>query len=153
MKKDPYAPIRDQMNETPTYWRSIAHKEGDATIKQQMDVEFPNGIVPPEGFNRRDALKIGGAAMALGTLAGCENLQVRRPQEEILPFVKQPEQVIPGVRMYYSTAMQRSEGAIGLIVEANAGRPTKVEGNPNHPMYDLHIFGYHHKDFMKRQMK
>ncbi|MBM4781062.1 MAG: TAT-variant-translocated molybdopterin oxidoreductase [Archangiaceae bacterium] len=133
MKKDPYAPIRDQMNETPTYWRSIAHKEGDATIKQQMDVEFPNGIVPPEGFNRRDALKIGGAAMALGTLAGCENLQVRRPQEEILPFVKQPEQVIPGVRMYYSTAMQRSEGAIGLIVEANAGRPTKVEGNPNHP--------------------
>ena len=133
MKKDPYAPIREQMNETPTYWRSIAHKEGDATIKQQMDVEFPNGIVPPEGFNRRDALKIGGAAMALGTLAGCENLQVRRPQEEILPFVKQPEQVIPGVRMYYSTAMQRSEGAIGLIVEANAGRPTKVEGNPNHP--------------------
>lgn len=133
MKKDPYAPIREQMNEAPTYWRSIAHKEGDATIKQQMDVEFPNGIVPPEGFNRRDALKIGGAAMALGTLAGCENLQVRRPQEEILPFVKQPEQVIPGVRMYYSTAMQRSEGAVGLIVEANAGRPTKVEGNPNHP--------------------
>ena len=133
MKKDPYAPIREQMTETPTYWRSIAHKEGDETIKQQMDVEFPNGIVPPEGFNRRDALKIGGAAMALGTLAGCENLQVRRPQEDILPFVKQPEQVIPGVRMYYSTAMQRSEGAIGLIVEANAGRPTKVEGNPNHP--------------------
>ncbi|MDP1922741.1 MAG: TAT-variant-translocated molybdopterin oxidoreductase [Myxococcales bacterium] len=132
MKKDPYAPLRDQMNEPPTYWRSIAHKEGDETIKQQMEVEFPNGIAP-EGFNRRDALKIGAAAMSLGSLAGCENLQVRRPVDEILPFVKQPEQVVPGLRMYYSTAMQRSEGAVGLIVEANAGRPTKIEGNPNHP--------------------
>jgi molybdopterin-containing oxidoreductase family iron-sulfur binding subunit len=133
MKKDPYAPIREQMNETPTYWRSIAHKEGDPVVREQLDVEFPNGIIPAEGFNRRDALKIGGAAMALGTLAGCEKLPARRPQEEILPFVKQPEQIVPGVRMYYSTAMQRSEGAVGLIVEANSGRPTKIEGNPNHP--------------------
>jgi MoCo/4Fe-4S cofactor protein with predicted Tat translocation signal len=132
MKKDPYAPLRDQMNEPPTYWRSIEQKEGDETIKRQMDVEFPNGVAP-EGFNRRDALKIGAAAMSLGSLAGCENLQVRRPVAEILPFVQQPEQVVPGLRMYYSTAMQRSEGAIGLIVEANAGRPTKIEGNPNHP--------------------
>ncbi len=132
MKKDPYAPLRDQMNEPPTYWRSIEHKEGDETLKQQMDLEFPNGVAP-EGFNRRDALKIGAAAMSLGSLAGCENLQVRRPVDEILPFAQQPEQVIPGVRMYYSTAMQRSEGAVGLIVEANSGRPTKIEGNPNHP--------------------
>ncbi|MDP3235706.1 MAG: TAT-variant-translocated molybdopterin oxidoreductase [Myxococcales bacterium] len=132
MKKDPYAPLRDQMNEPPTYWRSIAHKEGDEIVKQQMEAEFPNGIAP-EGINRRDALKIGAAAMSLGTLAGCENLQVRRPVDEILPFAQQPEQVVPGLRMYYSTAMQRSEGALGLIVEANGGRPTKIEGNPNHP--------------------
>ncbi|MBE2253778.1 MAG: TAT-variant-translocated molybdopterin oxidoreductase [Myxococcus sp.] len=132
MKKDPYAPLRDQMNEPPTYWRSVAHKEGDELLKKQMEDEFPNGLTP-EGFNRRDALKIGAAAMSLGALAGCENLQVRRPVDEILPFVQQPEQVVPGVRMYYSTAMQRSEGAVGLIVEANGGRPTKIEGNPNHP--------------------
>ncbi len=132
MKKDPYAQVRDQAA-SPTYWRSIDHKEGAEAIKETLDVEFPNGIMTPEGFNRREALKIGGAAMALGTLAGCDKLQVRRPEEEILPFVQQPEQVIPGVRMYYSTAVQRSEGALGLIVEANAGRPTKIEGNPNHP--------------------
>jgi len=136
MKKDPYAPIREQMTEQPRYWRSVEQRDGNDTLKEMMESEFPNGVTTPEGFNRRDALKIGGAAMALGTLPGCDKLsglQVRRPQEEILPFVKQPEQVVPGLRMYYSTAMQRSEGAIGLIVEANQGRPTKIEGNPTHP--------------------
>ena len=131
MKKDPYAPIRDQMNEPPQYWRSIAHKEGDETLKAAAESEFPTGLTTPDGFNRRDALKIGAAAMSLGGLAGCDI--IRRPVDEIHPFVKQPEQVVPGVRMYYSTAVQRSEGALGLIVEQNAGRPTKIEGNPNHP--------------------
>ncbi|MCA2977467.1 MAG: TAT-variant-translocated molybdopterin oxidoreductase [Myxococcaceae bacterium] len=133
MKKDPYAPIREQMNEPPQYWRSIAQKEGDETLKEAMEREFPNGLTPPDGFNRRDALKLGAAAMSLGALAGCDNLQIRRPVDEIHPFVKQPEQMVPGVRMYYATAVQRSEGALGLIVEQNAGRPTKIEGNPNHP--------------------
>ncbi len=133
MKKDPYAPLRDQMNQPPEYWRSIAHKEGDATLAAQLDVEFPHGLAPVSGVSRRDALKIGGAALGMGALAGCDKLPIRRPVEEILPFVKQPDGVVPGLRMYYATAMQRSEGAIGLIVEANQGRPTKIEGNPNHP--------------------
>ena len=33
----------------------------------------------------------------------------------------------------------------------NTPRHLLGEGNPNHPMYDLHIFGYHHEEFMKRQ--
>ncbi len=132
MKTDPYAPLRGSMDEKPTYWRSIEHRDQDPVIKEQLDVEFPGGITLPGGFNRRDALKLAGASMALG-LAGCDKLPVRRPEEEILPFVQQPEQVIPGVRMHYATAMQRSEGAVGLLVEANQGRPTKIEGNPNHP--------------------
>lgn len=135
MKKDPYAPLRDQMKEPPTYWRSVEQKVGHEALAKDVDVEFPNGL-PPENINRRDALKIGAAAMSLGALSGCDvvqNLQLRRPEETILPFVKQPEQVVPGLRMYYSSAVQRSEGALGLIVEANGGRPTKIEGNPNHP--------------------
>lgn len=134
MKKDPYAPLRDQMNEPPTYWRSVAHKEGDATLSAALDVEFPNGVAPADnGVSRRDALRLGGAALSLGALAGCDKLPLRRPVDEILPFVHQPEEVVPGLRMYYATAMQRSEGAVGLIVEANQGRPTKIEGNPKHP--------------------
>ncbi len=130
MKKDPYAPLRDTLGEKPEYWRSVAHKEADATVVESYDNEFQNGITTPEGFNRRDALKIGGAAMALAGFAGCEKL--RRDPDDILPFVKQPERYVPGNKLMYATAHQRSEGAMGLLAEANEGRPTKLEGNPAH---------------------
>jgi MoCo/4Fe-4S cofactor protein with predicted Tat translocation signal len=131
MKKDPYAPLRPQMTGAPTHWRSLEQKAGDATLAEAQDAEFPAGVTLPGGFNRRDTLKLAGASLALGAMTGCDI--ARRPREEILPFVKMPEQVIPGVRLRYATAMQRSEGAVGLVVEAHEGRPTKIEGNPNHP--------------------
>ncbi len=131
MKNDPYAALGDT-SKAPEFWRSVEHKERDEAVMADLDVEFPNGTVAPGGFNRRDALKLAGASLALGALTGCDKLPVRRPVEEILPFVNQPEHVIPGVRLQYATAMQRGEGAVGLLVEAHEGRPTKVEGNPNH---------------------
>ncbi|MFT3711106.1 MAG: TAT-variant-translocated molybdopterin oxidoreductase [Archangium sp.] len=130
MKKDPYAPLRDQMNETPEFWRSLEHQRLDESVTKQADAEFPGGVTMPGGFNRRDALKIAGASLALGSLAGCEKL--RRDPDEILPFVKQPENQVPGNKLMYATAVQRSEGAVGLLAEANEGRPTKLEGNPAH---------------------
>jgi MoCo/4Fe-4S cofactor protein with predicted Tat translocation signal len=133
MKKDPYAPLRSQMQETPTHWRSLEHLGGDSSVTETQDMEFPNGAAPSTGYSRRDALKLAGASLSLGALAGCDKLPIRRPVEEILPFVRAPEQAIPGVRMTYATAMQRSQGAVGLLVKANEGRPTKIEGNPEHP--------------------
>ncbi len=135
MKKDPYAPIRDQMDQSPTFWRSLEHKAGDASLKANEELEFPNGAAPA-GYNRRDALKIAGASLAFGAMASCSDdvhFDFRRPKEEILPFVHQPEKMIPGNRLQYATTMPRSEGAVGLLVEAHEGRPTKLEGNPNHP--------------------
>jgi molybdopterin-containing oxidoreductase family iron-sulfur binding subunit len=131
MKKDPYAPLRTQREAAPTHWRSLEHKAGDAALAEAQDAEFPSGLTTPGGFNRREAMKLAGASLALGALTGCDI--ARRPVEEIVPFVKMPEHVIPGVRLTYATAMQRSEGALGLLVEAHEGRPTKIEGNPNHP--------------------
>ncbi|MBK7857528.1 MAG: TAT-variant-translocated molybdopterin oxidoreductase [Archangiaceae bacterium] len=139
MKKDPYAPLRDQLdkNEPPTHWRSIEQAQGDQELKAQVDSEFPAGVTASNGWNRREALKLGAAAMALGG-AACDqvkelHLPLRRPVDEILPYVRMPENLIPGQRSMYATAMQRSEGAVGLLVESHEGRPTKVEGNPNHP--------------------
>lgn len=132
MKRDPYAPLREQMNqtETPEYWRSIEHKENDESVAKAVDLEFPTGLTT-QAFNRRDALKIAGASIALGSLASCD--KVRRDPEEILPFVKPPEHYVAGNKLLYATAQQRSEGAVGLLAEANEGRPTKIEGNPAHP--------------------
>jgi MoCo/4Fe-4S cofactor protein with predicted Tat translocation signal len=128
MKKDPYAPLRE-LSGAPSHWRSLEHKVGDESVVSTYDVEFPSGA-PTSGVSRRDALKLSGASIAFGMLSACV---ARRPEEGILPYVKQPENVIPGVRLMYATAMQRSAGAIGLLVEAHEGRPTKIEGNPKHP--------------------
>lgn len=131
MKKDPYAPLRDSMTEAPEYWRSLEHKDNDESVRQALDSEFPTGLTSPTGFNRRDAMKLAGASLALGALAGCD--KIRRDPDEILPFVKAPEKYVPGNKLMYATAAQRSEGALGLLAEANEGRPTKIEGNPLHP--------------------
>ncbi len=131
MKKDPYAPLGGQPTKTPEYWRSLEQRSNDESVTSQYEAEFANGITTPTGFNRRDAMKLAGASIALGSLAGCEKL--RRDPEEILPFVRPPEKYVAGVKLMYATATQRSEGALGLLAEANEGRPTKLEGNPVHP--------------------
>ena len=131
MKKDPYAPLREQITQSPEYWRSLEHKNNDESVTSQYEAEFANGVTTPEGFNRRDAMKLAGASIALGSLASCD--KVRRDPDEILPFVRPPEKYVAGIKLMYATATQRSEGALGLLAEANDGRPTKLEGNPGHP--------------------
>src|SRR5262249_34480358 len=72
-----------------------------------------------------------GASLALAglTSAGC----MRPPTGTIRPFVRQPENVVPGKPLYYATSMTLSGYAVGLLVESHEGRPTKAEGNPLHP--------------------
>src|SRR5207237_4245906 len=57
----------------------------------------------------------------------------RQPAEAILPYVRQPEGLIPGRPLFYATAMPLGGVATGLLVESHEGRPTKIEGNPLHP--------------------
>ena len=66
--------------------------------------------------------------MALGGLAACN-----RPAEKIVPYVRQPEGLIPGKPIFFATAMPISGYAHGVLVESHMGRPTKIEGNPDHP--------------------
>ena len=67
--------------------------------------------------------------MALAGVAGCK----AAPPEKIVPYVRPPEEILPGMPLYYATAMPVSGYAIGLIVKSHEGRPSKVEGNPDHP--------------------
>jgi Fe-S-cluster-containing dehydrogenase component len=84
---------------------------------------------PPDELARRDFLRVMGAALAMTGLAGC----TRAPDEAIVPYVSQPPEARPGVPSFYATAMVTAGVAIGLLVESHEGRPTKVEGNPEHP--------------------
>ena len=81
--------------------------------------------------NRRDFLSLMAASLALAGTAGCS--PAAKLPERIVPYVRPPEEMLPGVPLYFATAMPFAGYGIGLLVKSNEGRPTKIEGNPRHP--------------------
>src|SRR5690606_25478097 len=94
-----------------------------------VDNEFPAGPDWHDGVSRRRFLQLMGASLALAGLQACGE----RPREPIMPYVRQPEQIVPGKPLYFATAHTLDGYARGLLVESHEGRPTKIEGNPLHP--------------------
>jgi Fe-S-cluster-containing dehydrogenase component len=94
-----------------------------------QDGNLPDGGPPPDDATRRRFLELMAASLAMATGAGC----TRPPTEFLMPYVVPPEQAIPGVPKYYATAAISYGLAQGVIVESHLGRPTKIEGNPQHP--------------------
>ena len=91
-------------------------------------IDLRDGI-PVDPVERRTFLKLMGASLALGGFTAC----TRQPLESIVPYVRQPEDLVLGVPLYFATAMPFAGAATGLLVESHEGRPTKIEGNPTHP--------------------
>jgi MoCo/4Fe-4S cofactor protein with predicted Tat translocation signal len=115
-----------------TYWRSLAELDGSPESRAFLEREFPEGASElPGGITRRDMIRLLGASMSIAGLAGCDI--IRRPVENIVPYVNAPEDIVPGIPRYYATTMPFGRSAYGVIVESHEGRPTKIEGNPAHP--------------------
>ena len=93
--------------------------------------EFPAGASEwPRELNRRDFLQVMAASLALAGLTACS----RRREEKIIPQVTPPELMsAPGTTLFYTTAMPTEGYGRGILVRTNSGRPTKIEGNPEHP--------------------
>ncbi|HEX4448383.1 MAG TPA: oxidoreductase, partial [Polyangiaceae bacterium] len=91
--------------------------------------EFPEGAETPPAMSRRELLLLLGANAALAASTGCS----RGAPENIVPYVRQPPEVTPGVPSHYATTMSLGGYGTGLVVESHEGRPTKAEGNPLHP--------------------
>src|SRR4051812_28355896 len=116
----------------PTYWRSLNELADTQEFQEAVAREFPAGATELLGdTTRRGFLRIMGASLALagiGTATSC-----RWPREKILPYSYRPEGVIDGQPNFYATCMELGGVATGLVVTAYDGRPTKIEGNPEHP--------------------
>src|SRR5437867_1968565 len=113
------------------YWRTLEELADDPDFQELLHREFPRQA-PSEwddSVDRRDFLRLMAASLALAGLSGCG----RAPEQYIVPYVKQPDGVVPGNPQFYATAMPFGADAIGLLVESHEGRPTKIEGNPDHP--------------------
>jgi molybdopterin-containing oxidoreductase family iron-sulfur binding subunit len=131
-KKLDRASVEQKLAETkgPEYWRSLEELAGSDEFREMMHREFPKGASEwVDSFSRRGFLQLMGASLAMAGMTGC----TRMPVEEIVPYVRQPEQLVPGRPQFYSTAFTLSGYANPLLVESHTGRPTKIEGNPLHP--------------------
>ena len=109
-------------------WRSLPHLQQDSDFVESSREEFKPGASNPISGSRRHFLQLLGASMALGGLAAC-----RRPVEHVMPFADRPEELLPGVPLQYATAMPLRGTVQPLVVKSNDGRPTKIEGNAQHP--------------------
>ncbi len=112
-------------------WRSLAEWEQDPAFLARAAREFPalaEAIASPA--SRRTVLKLMAASFALAGLDGCD---VGAPSGLLIPAVKSPPNIIPGLPNFYSGANVIDGFATGVVVKHVMGRPIKVEGNPLHP--------------------
>jgi MoCo/4Fe-4S cofactor protein with predicted Tat translocation signal len=121
-----------------TQWRSLDDLAGTPEFRAWASREFPGytnvregaGEADGPGFDRRRFVQLMSASVALAgvSMAGC-----RRPNLQIRPFTKPPEDQVPGLPTFYATTFVRGNHVVPLVVEDDGGHPTKVEGNPVHP--------------------
>ncbi|MDT8324319.1 MAG: TAT-variant-translocated molybdopterin oxidoreductase, partial [Bacteroidota bacterium] len=110
-----------------TYWKSFGELGRDPALMEQMQNEFPADYDVPNGkaggITRRTFMGLLAASAALAA-TGC-----RRPEQEIVPYVKKPEYLTPGVANFFASAFSRQNFAAGILVTSREGRPIKIEGN------------------------
>jgi MoCo/4Fe-4S cofactor protein with predicted Tat translocation signal len=116
------------------FWQSIEELSETREYREFLENEFPNNPEKDpqknlQDINRREMLKLAAASAALAGLSACTKM----PTQKIVPYVRAPEEIVAGKPLYYATSMPLAGVGAGLLVESHMGRPTKIEGNPEHP--------------------
>src|SRR5437868_7724947 len=116
--------------ESGRQWRSLDELSATEGFQEFLHREFPRQAGEwTDDAGRRNFLKIMGASLALAGLGAC----TKQPDEYVMPYVEEPEQMVAGKPLFYATAFPVSGVANPILVETHEFRPTKVEGNPEHP--------------------
>jgi len=127
------AALRERLSSSgggAAYWRSLDELADTEEFRDFLHREFPREASAwDNSFSRRGFLKVMGASLALAGLSAC----TKQPEEKIIPYVKQPEILVPGKPLSYATAFVMGGYATGVLATSHMGRPTKIEGNPDHP--------------------
>jgi len=114
------------------YWKSWEEGPGVSELVQISRDEFPESLDrPADQFSRRSFLKAAGfTATVAAVAAGCSHA----PVEKAIPYLIQPEEIVPGVSYFYATTCGGCPAACGVLAKNRDGRPIKLEGNPEHPL-------------------
>ena len=112
------------------YWRSLDELADTEEFRDYLEREFPEQASElTDPVNRRRFMQLMGASLAFAGATACTN----QPQEKIIPYVRQPEELVPGKPLHYASGVNQGGYGVGVLVESHMGRPTKLEGNPDHP--------------------
>ena len=122
---------RLEQGKGPEYWRSLEQLAETEEFHTFLHKEFPQHVeeLQANPVSRRNFLKLMGASLALAGTTAC----TLQPTEHVVPYVQQPEEIVPGRPLFYASAFTLGGIASGILVESHMGRPTKIEGNPDHP--------------------
>ena len=115
----------------PTFWKSLDAVASTPAFRRFLAREYPSAAHLAEGPDRRGFFKLMAASFAMAGLAACDEVVDGRKYE--VPYVRQPEGIIPGASMVYASATLIDGYANGILVTTVDGRPIKIEGNPQHP--------------------
>ena len=127
-----FSAIRSRLASTEgrLFWRSLGELADTPQFREYLHREFPEQAAEwndPKG--RRQFLKLMSASLALAGVGAC----VKQPPEKIIPYVRQPEDLVPGKPLFFATAYSFAGIGLPVLIESHEGHPTKVEGNPEHP--------------------
>src|SRR5947208_12759426 len=107
----------------------MTHKIHTTHESYRSDEFAPRASEWPDDISRREFLRLAGASLALAGFGAC----TKQPIEKIVPYVTQPEEIVPGKPLRFATATTFNGYAQGIVVTSREGRPIKIEGNPDHP--------------------
>ena len=132
MPAEPTAPAPAARTE-PELFQSVEQWMDSAKFQELMRDEFPEDADSwLDPVSRRNFLALSAASVALA--GGCNPSLRPASQRQVVPYVDQPDELTPGVPLFFATAMPQQGGVgLGLLVKSREGRPIKCEGNPNHP--------------------
>ncbi len=122
--------MRTKAEARPGEWVQTWRSTGEA-CESEVRAEFAHAFSFPEA-SRREVLRVMAASLAVAAASACGDASA--PSGEAIPYVNRPEQQIPGRPRFYATAMLFEGWAQPVLVETHEGRPTKIEGNPDHPI-------------------
>jgi MoCo/4Fe-4S cofactor protein with predicted Tat translocation signal len=115
------------------YWQSLAERAGALPehTRNEFPEELPVGVaaVPPDESSRRDFFKVMGLSAAAAMVA-CQ----RAPVQKVIPYVSRPDEVTPGLSLWYASTCNGCSAQCGVLLKTRDGRPIKVEGNDEHPV-------------------
>ncbi|NCG04225.1 MAG: TAT-variant-translocated molybdopterin oxidoreductase, partial [Bacteroidetes bacterium] len=124
------------------YWKSEVELNEESTLVDELSQKefaqkLPEDVLgstelPESDTSRRDFLKYMGFSTAAATLAACEG-----PVNTSIPYVVQPEQIIPGIANYYATTIVDGFDTASVLIKTREGRPIKVENNTDAPVNNI----------------